>query len=363
MRKSQTEKIRQPMNGQQAGLRTTGKMPRGFALVVTISLLVLLSLVAVGLLSLSTVSVRSSQTGEAGRIARANAKLALMLALDELQKTVGDDRRITAEAALIDSEASQPGLVGVWQSWSPGMVANPTGLAPDYEAEKKSRFLRWLGSGPVDQREDPNWAIASQPGDGDPVLFDLASGAGEMRAPRVGVSSPRNAGAMAWAVIQENTRAKINVAGPETGERMVNDDLQAQPRPSVALSNLLEQPSGDWNRRAFRVLTYPQAELDQDFGAGGDPRVGRAHFSTSAMGLATNVVEGGLKVDLSLGMELDENDFNAERWAGTDGEVSKPVPWWKREALQGVTKVSIPAAPLSAVERGWKPQSEAQLSA
>ena len=58
--------------------------PRGFALVITLSLLVLLTVVAVGLLSLSAVSVRVASRDDARAVARSNARLALTIALGEV---------------------------------------------------------------------------------------------------------------------------------------------------------------------------------------------------------------------------------------------------------------------------------------
>ena len=77
--------------------------PEGFALVVTLSLMILLTVIAVGLLSLSAISLRSSATGEARARATANARMAVMLAIGELQKETGDDRRITADASIFPS--------------------------------------------------------------------------------------------------------------------------------------------------------------------------------------------------------------------------------------------------------------------
>lgn len=68
---------RNPMNPSHA--RRFDPSQRGFALIVTLSLMILLTVIAVGLLTLSSISLRSTTQGEAGAIARANARLALML--------------------------------------------------------------------------------------------------------------------------------------------------------------------------------------------------------------------------------------------------------------------------------------------
>ena len=121
---------------------------RGFALVITLSLMVLLTLLAVGLLSLSAVELRRSSNGESRAIAMSNARLGLMLALGQLQRELGDDRRITADAAILKSEAN-PAAVGVWNGWSPalGSRARPGTVNVDYKAPKgQTGFRSWLVS-------------------------------------------------------------------------------------------------------------------------------------------------------------------------------------------------------------------------
>lgn len=142
----------------------------GFALVATLSLMVLLAILAVGLLSLSAVSLRSSSQGIAQAEARANARLALMIAIGELQKELGPDQRISANGAVLDdpstapNEVIHPNWTGVWDSWIAGpLVGAPTNAAypsaeshhqtignqldasmlPDY-ANKSKHFRRWL---------------------------------------------------------------------------------------------------------------------------------------------------------------------------------------------------------------------------
>lgn len=99
------------MTGKPTGLHHS----QGFALVVTLSLMVLLTVIAIGLLSLSSTSLRSSANGEAQSQAVANARMAVTMALGELQKEAGDDRRITADASLSKSP-TQSHLLWTWRN-------------------------------------------------------------------------------------------------------------------------------------------------------------------------------------------------------------------------------------------------------
>ena len=119
-----------PMVQCTAGRAPSGGIPgkQGFSLVSTVLILTLLALIAIGLLSLSTVTVRSNSALDAQFEARANARLALMLALGELQKQLGPDQRISATAAILgrsgetsaNEEAAHPHWTGVWDSWAAG---------------------------------------------------------------------------------------------------------------------------------------------------------------------------------------------------------------------------------------------------
>ena len=83
------------MKSQSAPLHS-----KGFALIVTLSLMILLTVIAVGLLTLSSISLRSTNSSAAITEARQNARMAMILAVGELQKYAGQDRRATATADI-----------------------------------------------------------------------------------------------------------------------------------------------------------------------------------------------------------------------------------------------------------------------
>jgi hypothetical protein len=284
---------------------------RGFALVATLSLMILLVMIAVGLMSLSAVALRSSDHGRAMAAAQANARLSVMLALGSLQDVAGDDRRITVDADLLHG-SPQPAALGVWDSWSPKYTANPTREAPNYEMEKSSRFRRWLVSHPEPkQLENEDWA-KSPPGAAWITLFGQTTDGFDLK----GAPIPLEKGTGAWAIVQENTKAKINVTGPDK-IREPNDVLLAQSRPNLALSAAFQQPEGGWALRASKVLSLRQAALDPDLAsADHSPQVAGRDFTTHAMGILTNVVNGGLKTDLNLGFEMPDEEFVRSSWNG-----------------------------------------------
>ena len=124
---------------------------RGFALVATLSLLILLTIVAVGMLSLAAVTLRSTSQDSAAMEARANARLALMIALGELQKKMGPDQRVSSRALTL----AQDQRLGTTlspdnpRSWWVGVVGpNPTlGLDATNPVSASNPAAVWLVSG------------------------------------------------------------------------------------------------------------------------------------------------------------------------------------------------------------------------
>ena len=283
----------------------------GFALIVTLSLMILLTVIAVGLLTLSSISLRSSSQGAGVAMARANARMSLMLAMGELQKQSGLDTRITARADVLD--VKNPPVAGVWKSWE-GTDHEPSGsyqgrpISPgNYATKKKDRFLGWLTSGdPATATTLPNTTKGSNKAI---LVGDFTVGKGVDReklqihlTPSQIVDSKQK-GAFAWWVGGENQKARLpNPYQPEDTSARWAANLKSH---SVAdtepfrMDDLLTDATP-----AIKAITLKQGDLVAKPGA---LQVSREFFhdlSATSMGLLTNTATGGWKKDLSL---LTEN--------------------------------------------------------
>lgn len=285
----------------------------GFSLVITITLMVLLSLVAVGLLSLSSIVLRASSADASQLEARANARLALSLAIGQLQSAAGPDQRITAPADLLDANAS-PAITGVWESLRLDPLAgqdlddlkrrNRSGENPDGE------FITWLNS---DSYANPNASVdqpLSSSGQRSAALLDLP-GVG----PRDDVSAEilpvtnggLSNGGLAWLTIDESVKARFNLP-----------DAQAPTGPdaNLALRDRLRNPErfgADVLAEIDRIPTIEESGKIVSFEQGAlfsaaDRETFRARFhdiTPWSLGLLTDAVDGGFKKDLTQAFEND----------------------------------------------------------
>ena len=102
---------------------------KGFALILVFSLASMVLLLALSLVSLTQVESASSQYDQGLRVARANARLALQMALGDLQEFAGPDQRITATADGKRQEGAVPSVASFNDSGEP----DPTGNGMVYE--------------------------------------------------------------------------------------------------------------------------------------------------------------------------------------------------------------------------------------
>ena len=285
----------------------TNCQPQGFALVVTLTLMVLLTILALGLLSLSAVTLRSSASGNAMSEARQNARLSLILAIGKLQSLAGQDTRVTANASLL-SENNVP-LTGVWRSWE-GSDRDASGKpkAPDYTTKSQpadpsappqpnpsGRFLGWLASTNDSNTPDTtNFTGASSTATSDSVPL-LASGGVSDPAEEIHLIPtrlPDADGAIAWFASGENSKAMVNKdpgEKPATPVEWISRN-RSNGRPDPATFSLEKVASA-----AIIPGTASLALVDTAADKG------KFHDLTGyATGLLTNTATGGWKKDLSL---------------------------------------------------------------
>ena len=271
----------------------------GFALVVTLSLMILLTVIAVGLLTLSSVSLRSSSQGQAASTARGNARLALMMAIGELQKEMGPDSRISAPHDAGNTAAGgQPHWTAVYDAWQREPDAN-TAETPQSRSPK---FRAWLASG-------ANSATGGPVGTTDKVLLLGANSLGgtataddEIRVPMHEVSTGQQRGRLAWWTADESAKAKVN-AGPDATTTLAsavpNPLFDVQSPANVGHRAIPKLEQFDW-KEGQRAKTISTAQVNLAAGLVGPARVGNiSHdLTVSSAGVLADVRAGRLKRDL-----------------------------------------------------------------
>ena len=282
---------------------------KGFALISSLMIMMLLMLVALAMLSLSSTSARSATVGKGISEAKANARMALMFAIGELQETAGADMRITANADILD--AANPPLLGVWKSWegsnqeqSGDLRGRPT--APDYASKLKNvsndgRFLNWLVSGAEDSSatgDAANLVSMTASADSVPLVSSGSIALGDTRQVHVMPNKIGDDGAMAWWISGENQKARIpkpyDESVPPTSAEWSDRNRShavADTEP-FSLDRILADPElgNKAVSRGSADIIVNDSDLTNSF----------HDLSASSMGLLTNVATGGWRKDFSL---------------------------------------------------------------
>ena len=323
----------------------------GFALVSAAMMMILLVLLALGLLSLSTITLRTSSQGEAYARAQTNARMALMIAIGELQKEMGPDQRISANGDILAEDSStikNRHWTGVWNSWkgaagveSPhstivgatGQVAPTHQMAPTYQPNRSDYFRKWLVSlhqseaASISSPIDLTLQAKDRPGPTDDAIRLVSDGSLGKNASAADYVAARLldikddvtskiTGRYGWWVGDESQKARVmddsyaaqtippltkvdkiyrSQAPASTGTKMVqglesmSDDKQLAALPTLKSLDLLE------------VQTPPPTDTDR-------PSQQNFHdVSHCSSTVLSDVREGGLKRDLSTLLERPIN--------------------------------------------------------
>ena len=306
------------------------RTPRGFALIVSLSMLVLLTLIAVGLLSLSTITLRQTSASSAQAHAQANARLALMIALGELQKEMGPDSRVSAESAIFDTSPDTPAVDGVaqsrwlssynsWGNWLNADHQTPDGatvrIGDTYAARRAPMFRRWLLSLPNGQETNLNAPDSISAWDDTNSVVVVGEGSLGTAAPadqltRAYLVPVEGNGRNAWWIGPENHKARIDMAKDESRDTFTPAEWQLAQSDTTEVGvgglpglDVLDRNAA-LSRRLITRDTLRLAEVEE-------ARV-KGHFfdlTAHSRGVLSSTRTGGLKKDLSLLFELPGNSM------------------------------------------------------
>jgi hypothetical protein len=294
---------------------------RGFALIVTLSLMILLTVIAVGLLSLSAVTLRSSSNANSMMTARANARMAMMIAIGELQKQTGPDQRVTLTSEMPFGNSTTPPANPNWAGSVNVRNLNAT-------SNPKDSVVTWLVSG---INPDPARPLvkSAEWNRGDALRLGTYLRPGntnrvELLAPLVNMTQGSTRGRYAWWISDEGTKARVDLSAPKAvpandRERLTRSQAPLEPgMPSVAPIWKDLGPNSLINKES--LISLRTATL-----ATNNPNVPFEYFNdltTGGFGLPTDVVDGGMKVDLSL---IFDRSQQAKRFATTYFGADNPV--------------------------------------
>lgn len=278
----------------------------GFALIVTLTMMILLTVVAVGLLTLSAVSLRGAGNQDALGIARANARLAMILAIGELQKNAGPDQRITVTSALREgAEPANP-------FWTGAVDVSKVTSGSD----PKASAISWLVSG---ENLDPAVTLSDSNSSRLASIIDSAGVTKVLRAPHMKVSAGALDGRFAWWIGDEGSKARVDLAAPKTapgGDREKLARSQSAQEPGlVQLGSEWKKFTADGAIDKSSLVSISTAAL-----AAAEAKLPSRYFNditTGGFGLPTSVTNGGMKADLSLMFDRSQASKKfSERYCG-----------------------------------------------
>ncbi|WP_435894786.1 hypothetical protein [Oceaniferula spumae] len=321
------------------------------------------------MLTLSTIETRSQRGSLAEGEAQANARMALMIALGELQKNVGPDQRITANFSVLAHDSGQQQVLGVWKSIGDGLSDNGdlAALASAYQnsyssEDRDGRFLRWLVSGNIREVSEISFpgtlSSPTSPKNSVNLIGPRTLGVddddnltAEQQQMLVSANLVQNmnslqptqtAGAYAWMIGGENLKARVDFDHPDPSDRAQQlVDRGASPGTNLKalkpgntadapdLSDKFLGADGGLSATLRKAITWNSLSLasTQDVTS---RQLGYFYhdLSTCSAGLLTNTKWGGLRKDLSLLTEQEELPSSMQLSADQSANIFAEGPFW-----------------------------------
>ncbi len=363
-----------------------GKSSRGFALIATITLMILLALLSIGLLTMATTQLRISEQTLHASEAKAQAKLALGIAIDRLQCELGPDQRISAGSGILDSSPETaeidgvacPHWVGVWDSWDTWLnrqhSTRQISIDSTYNQGRTQMFRTWLISSP--RKEDPKQFNTPKMGfrNGGRNISQLVELVGRgtlladtekkniVRAGLVHVDDAlpyasakkisRYRKSLAWWVSAENQKVRINLPkfdSDNTSELSILQSTWDTPQPNLesideldSITKQLPDGGSEYDRQVRTLIS--RGSLFLTASGSQNTELGKAFHDISLVssGLLTDPKFGGLKKDMNILLSQDklpedftssDQDASLRPYTKEDGEATvsnRPIGSWNQ---------------------------------
>lgn len=321
----------------------------------------LLMIIALATMSLSVVETRSSNTGKDLALAKSNARMALIIALGELQNMAGPDTRVTAPSDALADADGPPQLTGVWRSWEGNNHNTSTGLpiipayntkAQDNSSNPNGRFLGWLISGeganagptsPPDLKEDTTTV---------PLLAEGSLGTvtdGEVHLTPTAINEN---GAYAWWIQGLNSKALIKKPDDEPSSK----EEWSRRLASYGLPNA-SAFEFDTPEELDKVASLKTFDLPSNTNSSTTQTVSQKYhqaITSYSRGLLTNTATGGWRRDLSI---------MAEKWNDATLPTTS-LPVFSAEPYDNAltSSLSLTANPSDASIYPWISQDNIAMS-
>lgn len=324
----------------------------------TVLVLLLLAMMAVGLVSLSTIEIRKADYTRDQQTARANARLGLMMAIGQLQEHLGPDQRVSAPSSILEKNSSvtHPHWVGVWRTtkedgssywerddllgglkdlrWSEGWDAEEEALSYLVSGNEGGRERARNFVDPYEPRElNESWVDLV--GEGSlGVEIDLTRG--RVSVPKVPVTdAENNEGSYGYWVGDLGVRANVAIPNAWAESEEGDDPNQEEALFSVMASQEVDASvmqaraglEGQFftNEEREKMVTSGQVDLVAD--SEWSPRLWH-QLTTWSQGVLTDTRQGGLRKDLT-------PFFGEDELSEEDGEVEEQVVLSSRDNLVG----------------------------
>jgi hypothetical protein len=246
--------------------------------------------------------------------AQANARMALMIAIGQLQKTMGPDTRISARAELFakDGRIGDTSVsTGTPKAWWVGVSSSD----PEQSVDSSSgNTIAWLVSG-LDSQATPAEQISSSQSFADPVpmfghmTIDTANltGGEPIEAGKISVTNGNSSrpGKLAWFIDDNGMKAQLAASNPEVkNNRAVPYGQGILPGTyDLGILEKMDVLAGRTPEEITRLLSTGDLRfigLNEDI-----VREKRLSYTTSSRGVLSDVKNGGLKKDLTIAFEND----------------------------------------------------------